>query len=230
MRPIALATLLLASLLLVSCTGMLYQHDPRSAEEHRNQAEALIFAGDHAGAAAAMAMAIRKNPYQESYYLRHGEILEALGESKKARKTYLRGRRQAQEDSDAHRAFTYHLGLLYAGKLEELDDAGRLLEELPPESDRRHDLQAAILLEENENREALRLLNLALAGGTSKEMAGRILFHAARAYVQLGDLETATKTLYQAINLSENLGLTRDIERLWQQLKETAAQAPGRPH
>lgn len=218
--------LFLPLFLLSGCAGM--TPDSRTAEEHRQRAEELVFAKDYSGAADELDLALRQEPGVGSLYLRLGELLEVLGETEDARGIYEKGMRTIAKDTSRHREIAYRLALLYASKLNRPEQARELLAEFPEGSVVRFDLEAAIAIGEGDGRKALSLLNQALRQEVVKTMAARILFHAAQAYDLLGDQEKTSKSLYQAINAANELGLVKDIEDFWRGLHPDAAPVPVR--
>jgi tetratricopeptide (TPR) repeat protein len=221
MKPSTLFLLLV--LFLSACTGLRQPNVPQTAEEHRQRAEELIFSKNYSAAAEELALAIRKSPRQGDIYLRHGEVLAALGESREAGNTYIKGLRAVSKDSPHRRELTYRLALLYATDLNAPKKAQKLLDELPAGSIAFYDLTAVIATGRGNAREALALLNKALRQKPTKNMAAQILFHAAKAYQLLDDKGNVSKSLFQAINLAENLALTQDIEAFWKELNSERA-------
>lgn len=215
--------LFLPLFLLSGCAGK--TPDSRTAEEHRQRAEELVFAKDYSGAADELNLALRQEPGEGSLYLRLGELLEVLGETEDARGIYEKGMRTIAKDTSRHREIAYRLALLYASKLNRPEQARELLAEFPEGSVVRFDLEAAIAIAEGDGREALGLLNQALQQKVAKPMAARILFHAAQAYDLLGDQESTSKSLYQAINIADQLGTVKDIETFWREWNSPTAPA-----
>lgn len=213
------ATLCLLCCLLAGCSATFPSVDPVAAKEHRNRAEELIYRKDYPGASSELAQAIRRSPQDGYLYLRHAEIQEVLGKNREARATYAKGRRALAEDAPHHPELTYRQALLVAAKLNDPQQALSLRDELAEGSIRRLDVEATIAVGEGHGRQALLLLNEALRQQPTTDTAARILYHAARAYQLLGDQKNANGALYQAINLTKDLALTKDIEGLWNALK-----------
>lgn len=215
------AALLLLFLTLAGCALLRPPPDPAAAQAHRNRAENLIFTKDYPAAAQELALAIHANPDDGDLYLRHGEVLEALGKNREARATFEKGRKIVAPGDALREELTYRLALLLVAKLDETVTAQKLMDELPEGAVARRDVEATLALNEGRGREALRLLNEALEQKPTRERAARILYHAAQAYRLLGDNDNATGALYQAINLTSALALTADIEALWHTLKDS---------
>lgn len=218
MRPTAALALLCC---LLSGCSLLVTADPEAAREHRNRAEELIYAEDYAGGAAELHHALRKAPRDGALYLRLTEIQERLGADRDAAATCAKGRRRLAEEDPKRLELAYRQALLSALKLGEGETAMKLRERLPKGSIRQLDVDAALALTGGRGRDALLLLNRALAQRPTTGTAARILYHAARAYQILGDPENANGALYRAINLTDDLALTEDIDTLWKALKES---------
>lgn len=217
MKPSALLAL---CLLLAGCALLGRAPDPAAAKAHRDRAEALIFTGQYPEAEQELAAAVGADPTDGALHLRRAEILEALGRDGEARAVLTRGRKAAA-DGPVREELSYRLALLHALKLDAPPDARRLLAGLPEGSVPRLDVEAVLAVGEGRGRDALVLLNRALEQKPVRERGARILYHAALAYRLLGDPESANGALYQAINLTKDLGLTKDIEGVWRDLKGT---------
>jgi len=217
---IALLPTLLLLFFLFGCVPA--PRDPFSAGEHRQKAEGLIRARDLPAAIAELELAIGKAPHDPELYLRQGELLEATGEVERARQTY-------QEASaidvppQPKRELSYRLSLLEALKFHQLPEAEKLLADLPAGSVEHYDLQGVLALLANEPRKALLHFNQALKQGPARDKAAYILYHASLAYDQLGDTENTYSALYKAVNLAENEGLRKDIERYFKKLNTSTA-------
>jgi tetratricopeptide (TPR) repeat protein len=218
MKPATLALLALLLFALGGCAHRNPQADPISAAEHQGRAEALIRGRNYPGAAEELTLALRQNPRSAELRLRRGELLEALGDYREARDNYQEGLKFLEAESPLYPEMTYRLAFLLLDKLDKPKRARVLASSLGKAAAERADLQAVMALREGAPREALALLTPALLDAPSRPMIPRILFHAAQAYNLLGEEDLTRSTLFQAINHSENLSLTRDIEIFWNRL------------
>jgi tetratricopeptide (TPR) repeat protein len=218
MNPISL--LLTLCLLLPAGCALFAGAPPGTAEEHRSRAEGLVSSRDYAGAADELAHALRLAPRDGELYLRAGEVLEAADRSQEAADIYDRGRRALPADEPLQAELAWRLALLQALRLDRPQRAEELLPALPAASAARADLEGVLALAEGKPREALILFSSALQRGPQKQTAAAILYHAALAYHRLGDEKNTFGSLYQAINLAEHLGLTRDIEAFFRALSQ----------
>ncbi len=196
--------------------------DPYSTDEHWQQAEGRIAVRDLPGAISELELAIRKAPHDPELYLRQGELLEATGEIERARRTYLEAR-TVDVPPQPKRELSYRLSLLEALKFHQLQEAEKLLADLPAGSVEHYDLRGVLALLADEPRQALLYFNQALKQGPARDKAANILYHASLAYRKLGDVNNAYTNLYKAVNLAENEGLLKDIERLFTQLNASTA-------
>ena len=92
-------TLLLAALLLTGCAGLFAPKDPRPVDEIVAAAEDLVVRKAYFDASELYARAIYKDPANAGYYLRRGELLEAIGEVDQARKVYRVGMKKVPVDA-----------------------------------------------------------------------------------------------------------------------------------
>lgn len=225
MRP-AIFPLLLPLLFFLGCALAPPGAGPLSPEEHLDRAAKRIRVRDYAGAAGEVEQALRQRPSDARLYLRLGDLLEAQGRDRKARKTFTRGLQTLPAGADGRIEIAYRLALLESLKLDRPEAARNLLPLLPDGSPQQQDLLGVLTLKKGLNREALILFNRILENPLDKETGARILHHAALAYQALGDDDNASKALYNAINYTENLALIQDIEMLWQKLKAGETKAP----
>lgn len=223
MKPATLALLALLLFALGGCAHRNPQSDPISAAEHQGRAEALIRGRDFPAAAEELTFALRQIPRSAELRLRRGELLEALGDYREARDNYQEGLKLLETDSPLYPEMTYRLAFLLLDKLGKPKRARVLASSLGKAAAERADLQAVMALRDGAPREALALLTPALLDAPSRPMIPRILFHAAQAYDLLGEEDLTRSTLFQAINHSENLALTRDIEVFWNRLNSETA-------
>lgn len=217
MRRFALT--LLAMMLTAGCSAP--RPDPLAARQHSQQAEQLILARDYAGASVALAAAVAAAPNDLQLRLRQAEILEATDRPKEAADVYQRIRRELATTATQQQEIDYLLGTLAALRLGDPQQARQLMTQLPAGTARRIDLEGLLTLQQGESRQALILFNDALQRQPDPGTAARILYHAARAYRALGDDNHAVASLYRAVNLAEDLGVTREIELLFHEIKHS---------
>jgi len=219
-----LLTLFLAGFLLAACstprlppppTG-----DPDVALLAREEAETLIRAIDYPGATEMLALAYRQTPDDLPLVLRYGELLEATGQPDRAAAVYrtaLQGGGSAA--SEEVRELRYRLALASLYHLDDAQAARQQLEQLNRASHQALDLQACLLLFDGRADAAISQLRLALELARETRHKAEPAYHLALALEKQGRRSEAIESLYTAINDSEHLGLTRDIETLWKQLK-----------
>lgn len=211
-----LGSLVVLGLLLSGCTGVVRRDDPRPVESIVSRAESLVAAKAYAAAAAEYAILIAKAPTVGKYYLRRGELLERIDEDKQARKVYRAALDRIPEDDPDRIELIHRLALIDANHLYKLDEAEALLAQLPNNSIARYDLAAFLYYQANQPKPALELLNKALARVREADQKALLMYHASLVYHELGDEKNTFGSLYHAINLSEHLGLIRDIENFWE--------------
>lgn len=222
MKPATLALLALLLLALGGCAHRSPKADPVSAAEHRGRAERLITTKQYHQAAVELNHALRQDPENGALYLRYGDLLESLNDLAGARSCYEKGIEKIKISDPSRIDLTYHLGLLYATKLESEKEARIMLKKLPPGSLQRKNLEAAMTLQDGKGRKTLVLLNEMLKASLPRDMAARVMYQAALAYKLLGDDKNATGSLLKAISYAESLALTRDIEVFWSKLNSEA--------
>jgi tetratricopeptide (TPR) repeat protein len=215
---ILLASLLLIFGTLTGCAGLLEQPDPRPAEEIVVQAEALIKGKAYAGGADLYGKAIAKQPGNGRYYLRRGELLEALDRDREARKVYSDGLKNVASQTPEHLELMQRQALLCAEHLQDIDTAEDLLAEMPTGSVARLDLAGYLYYQAGQPELALKLYNQALGLATDPDQKAIVLYHAALVYDALKDEINAVTSLFHAINHASHLGLIRDISALWAQV------------
>jgi tetratricopeptide (TPR) repeat protein len=209
--------LLLCLLQLWGCSALL--PDPLSVEQHLARAEALQAKRDYLAAAGSLARAIRKKPYDGGLYLRHGELLEAAQKPERAEKTYRKGLETVSVDAITRPELNYRLLQLLALKLEKPEQAAALLPTLPADSVRQIDARGCLAFGRTRYQEALRFFNQALELSTEQDLQARIFYHAALAYHRLGDEDHAMLALFNGINQAQSLGVSKDIEYFFNDLK-----------
>lgn len=202
-------------LLLAGCATLLPPPDPRPAEELVAQAEDLIKRKAYAGAVDLYAKAIIKQPGKGRYYLRRGELLEALGRDKEARANYHEGLSAAEKNSPEYLELMQRQALLSAEHLQDIDTAEDILEQLPVGSAARLDLAGYLYYQANQPELAIKTLNQALGQVKDNDQKAIVLYHAALVYDSLKDDKNSVTSLFHAINNATHLGLIRDISALW---------------
>jgi len=222
--PRRLLTILLAACLLAACstprlppppTG-----DPDIALLAREEAEALIRAIDYPGATEMLALAFRQTPDDLPLALRYGELLEATGQPDQAAAVYRQTLRGGASDANEEvRELRYRLALASLYHLGDAQAARQQLELLNRASQQALDLQACLLLHDGQVDTAISQLRLALGLAREPRHKAEPAYHLALALEKQGRRSEATEMLYTAINDSDHLGLTRDIETLWKRLK-----------
>ena len=208
--------ILAITLLLAGCSGVVRKDDPRPVESIIRRAEDLVASKAYTAAADQYAIVTAKAPTVGKYYLRHGELLERVDEDKEARKVYKTALDEIPEDDPDRIELILRLALIDANHLYRLDEAEDLLFQLPSNSIERYDLAAFLYYQANQPKPALELLNKALERTRDADQKALLMYHASLVYHQLGDEKNTFGSLYHAINLSEHLGLIRDIENFWE--------------
>lgn len=206
---------MLVSLLLAGCASLFPPADPRPPEEIVAQAEDLIKRKAYAGAADLYVKAIAKQPQNGRYYLRRGELLEALGRDKEARANYREGLSNAEKSSPEHLELMHRQALLAAEHLQDIDTAEEILEQLPVGSVPRLDLAGYLYYQAKQPELAIKMLNQALGLVKNNDQKAIVLYHAALVYDSLKDEKNSVTSLFHAINNATHLGLIRDISALW---------------
>ena len=193
--------------------------DPLSVEQHLTRAETLQAKRDYTAAADSLANAIRQRPTDASLYLRHGELLEAAQNPERAEKTYRKGLETVPVDAITRPELNYRLLQLLALKLEKPEQAAALLPTLPADSVRQIDARGCLAFGRGRHQDALRLFEQARERSTDQDLTARIFYHAALAYHRLGDDDHAMLALFNGINLALSLGVSKDIEYFFNDLK-----------
>jgi tetratricopeptide (TPR) repeat protein len=228
---VLVTSLLATGLLLAGCAMLAPPVDPRPVKELVAAAEDLVARKAYYDASELYAKAIVKEPKSGSYYLRRGELLEAIGQVDKAHTVYRTGLRRVEETAPERLQLAQSLALLSATDLRDLDQAEDLLPILPVGSAQHLDLSAFLYLQTGQTDEALKLLNLALTRTDDANQKAIILYHAALIYDQYQDEKNTFTSLYHAINHATHLGLIRKIEALWMKISgsEPLPRATGKP-
>ncbi|WP_432823238.1 tetratricopeptide repeat protein [Trichloromonas sp.] len=217
MNRISTLLLFLLLALLSGCSALL--PDPLTAEQHLAQAEAFKAKRDYAAAADSLAKAIRKQPADGSLHLQHGELLEVAGMPEQARKTYRKGLETIAGGDSSRPELNYRLLQLLTLKLSAPDEAEPLLTAISAGSVRHLDARGCLAYGRGRHQEALQLFDQARLQTTDQDLTARILYHVALAYHQLGDDDHAMLALFHAINQAQSLGVSKDIEYFFNDLK-----------
>ena len=223
------AMVLSCILLLASCSSVTPKSDSRAFDQVVEEAENLVAQKNYAAAADLYRAVIYKEPTIGRHYLRHGEILERIDRDKDARKVYKLALENVAEDDPDHSELILRLAPIDANHLYRLDEAEELLFSLPNSSIERHDLAAFLYYQAAQYEAALELLNKALQQVREADQKALLMYHASLIYHGLGDEKNTFGSLYHAINLSEHLGLIRDIENFWELINEKPLGETGLP-
>ena len=205
-------------LLLTGCAGLLAPPDPRPVEEITAQAEMLVKNRAYERAAELYAKAIVKQPANGRYYLRRGELLEALGRDGDAREAYRAGLKNVDKAAPEHLSLMQFLALLSAEHLQDIDTAEDMLEQMPNGSGPKLDLSGYLYYQADQHELALKFYNQALGIATDPDQKAIVLYHAALVYDALKDEKNSVTSLFHAINQATHLGLIRDISVLWEKV------------
>lgn len=217
MKRIFVLWLILFLPLLPGCSILL--PDPLTPEQHLAQAETFKSKRDYTAAAKSVAKAIRKRPADGKLHLKHGEFLEVAGSPERARKTYRRGLETIPDGDPSRLELSYRLLQLLSLKLSALDEARPLLAALPAGSVEHIDAEGCLAYAQSQHQQALRFFDKARELVTDQDMTARILYHTALTYHQLGDEDHAMLALFHAINQAQSLGVRKDIEFFFNELK-----------
>ena len=217
MKRIHALLLILFLSLLPGCSALLPA--PLTAEQHLAQAETFKAKKDYAAAANSLAKAIRKRPADGSLYLQQSELLEVAERPKPARKTYRKGLKTIPAGDPSRPELSYRLLQLLALKLSAPAEAEPLLPVLPAGSVKHIDAKGCLAYGRGRHQEALRLFDQAREQATDQDLSARILYHTALTYHQLGDDDSAMRALFHAINKAQSLGVSKNIEYFFNDLK-----------
>ncbi|MDT8441750.1 MAG: tetratricopeptide repeat protein [Desulfuromonadales bacterium] len=210
-----------AVLLLSGCAAVALQDDSRTAEQLIEQAENLVGQKKYAEAAELYRAVTSREPTTGEHYLRLGELLERIDRDRDARKVYKRGLEKIGDDDPDRTEIVHRLALISAHHLYRIEEAEQLLVSLPNDSIERHDLAAFLYYQTGQHETALELLNAALQKVRKADQKALLMYHASLIYHKLEDEKNTFGSLYHAINLSEHLGLIRDIENFWEEINQT---------
>ena len=205
-------------LLLTGCTALLATPDPRPVEEVTAQAEMLVKGKAYERAAELYARAIAKQPTNGRYYLRRGELLEALDREGDARDTYRAGLKNVDKAAPEYLSLLQFLALLAAEHLRDIDTAEDMLEQMPNGSGPKLDLSGYLYYQADQHELALKFYNQALGLATDPDQKAIVLYHAALVYDTLKDDKNSVTSLFHAINQATHLGLIRDISAMWEKV------------
>ncbi len=209
--------LILCFLLLPSCGPL--RLDRLTAEQHLAQAETFKGKRDYASSAKSLGKALHKRPTDGSLYLQHGEMLEVSGQPERARKTYLKGLETTLDDDLSRNDLNYRLLQLLTLKLADPESAAPLLKAVAAGSAQHLDARGCLAYGLKRYQEALQLFAQAQEHTTEQDLSARLLYHSALAYHQLGDDDNAMLALFHAINRAQSLGVSKDIEYFFNDLK-----------
>jgi tetratricopeptide (TPR) repeat protein len=215
-RSPALLLILFLSLL-PGCSALLF--DSQTAEQHLAQAETFKTKKDYAAAAGSLGKAIRKRPADGGLHLQHGELLEVAEMPDQARKTYRKGLETIPAGDPSRPELSYRLLQLLTLKLSAPTEAEPLLPVLPAGSVKYIDAKGCLAYNQGRYQEALRLFDQAREQATDQDQTARTLYHTALTYHQLGDDDRAMLALFHAINKAQSLGVSKDIEFFFNDLK-----------
>ncbi|MBW2476990.1 MAG: hypothetical protein JRE16_10145 [Deltaproteobacteria bacterium] len=204
-------------------------NDPRPVEQIIKDAEELVMLKAYADAADEYAYVVYKDPSVGRYYLRYAELLERIDKDNAARKVYSQALENVPEDDPARVEIIHRMALIDANHLFKVEEAEELLHLLPSGSIERYDLAAFLYYQAHQYDSALELLNNALERVRDADQKALLMFHASLIYHELGDVKNTFGSLYHAINLSEHLGLIRDIENFWELINQDQPLGTGYP-
>jgi len=216
--PLRYLALLVALLTLTGCAGLFANTEQRSEEQLVAAAEELVAGKAYLQAAELYGRAIAKQPQNGRYYLRQGELLEALGLYSQARDSYSNGLVKLAEDAPERLEVMQRLALVSAYHLGDIDTAETLVGKLPGGSVPRLDLTGYLYYHGRMYEDALKRFNQALAVTRIADQKALVLFHAALVYTALNDEKNAVTSLFHAINNATHLGLIRDISEIWEKV------------
>lgn len=225
----SLITALCTLLLLAGCAAVSPTNDSRSLDELIEQADNLVSQKKYEAAADLYRSIIGKEPQVGRHYLRHGELLERIDRDRDARTVYKLGLEQIGADDPDRTEIVHRLALISAHHLYRLEEAEQLLVSLPNSSIERHDLAAFLYYQTGQYETALELLNSALQKVRKADQKALLMYHASLIYHKLEDEKNTFGSLYHAINLSEHLGLIRDIENFWEEINQEPLGSKGLP-
>lgn len=217
-RLITKCVLLLA---LAGCAVMSPANDPRPVTEIIDHAEGLVASLVYAEAAAQYAIVIDKEPAVGKHHLRRAELLERIDADMQAYQTYRQALNKVAETDPDHLAIVHRLALLNANHLSKNEEARDLLKRLPDGSLEKLDLEAFFYYQSGHYKQAIVSLNKGLELAKNFDHKALLLYHAALVYDKLDDRKNAYGSLYHSVNNAKHLGLTRDIEQLWNKLNES---------
>lgn len=223
-RPF-LRRLLVASLFLLTlsacASGPIATRQPKingTAPELRQLAAQAIDEKRYQDATQALQQAADSDPGHADYLLL-GNLQEALEQYRPAQKTYQRGLTHTSNDNLQQRLY-FHWATLEALELDRPERARDLANKLPAGSDGRLNLEILQAIQKNHYDAALRLAQQISSRSDDKEMIGWAHYHAARAWVAVGNNGKAFEALFHAINHARDHGLVARITRLWDDLRQ----------
>lgn len=192
--------------------------DPAAAEARFAEAEQAIRSGDRELATTLLHAAEAADPTNPRTYLRLGLLLELAADPAGADAAYRRGLARTTDTPERHE-LAYRGALVAAFKLADRERPREVLKTLPEDDPRRDDLAAVVALGDGDGRAALALLNQARKHPLTAEQGAQLNYHAALAYLLLGESELSLTALYNAVNLADRHPIVREIEQLREQIK-----------
>lgn len=193
-----------------------------SAEEYRQQAYHSIYEKRYADSAKLLEKALVLEPSGADYLLL-GDIQEALRQYRPARSSYQKGH-QIDVDEELKQLFIFRWATLEALEFKDSAKASELALLLPEGSPAALNLQALQAIEKNHFDTALRLTEQISSSTAEQEMKGWAHYHAANAWIAVGNKNKAFQSLFFAINHARGHGLVDRITRLWEELKQPLAE------
>ena len=209
------ALLLLCS---TACTPVPSKNNA-SAAQHRQWASELLSIRDLKGATEEMRLALAGNPNIEDALL-YADLLESQKRYKDARNVY-RKAGSYPADNTQKEALAYRLAIVEATDLDNLREADKLREVLPPVDSRYFDLQALLLLKRGDFKEALEAGEKALVVAANNEQKGWAYYHLARIYYELRVERDTFGSLFKAINNTRGHGLMARITEYWESIRHS---------
>lgn len=200
-------------LLLAGCSLSFQSKEERlkALQQHLAAGDAAWQGRNYAGAGEAYEAARLLAPADAALSLRLGVVYEFLGSYDTAAAVYRKALKAKGLPAQSQNDIIFRLALLEAFRLDGKGELPALLAALPPTSPYAADLQAVLALLAGDGRKALAELNLARSLPLTQEMSSIVLYHAARAYYLIGDVDRAMQNLYEAINRAGYTPISKDI-------------------
>ncbi len=217
-----LALVSLFLILLVGCAPTTLRNDLRPVAEILDEAESLRVTGDYATAAHLYSVLTSREPTVGQYYLRYGEMLEALGDDAAARKTYRHAILTVPRFTPVHLELMHRYSLLDAKNRFELETAERLQHAMTRGTMEQYDTVAFLLYQSGQYDKALELLEKAMARSYTDDQKGLVLYHLALVHARRQDRANTYGAIYYALQYADHRGVRRDLEALWRELNDPA--------